>query len=406
MLLKLAAMVFPFLLFGSVTLGIDCFFRDGHAHLLKGKKIALVTNHTAIDSQMQLTAQRFLNAPFTLAAIWTPEHGLYGSSYAGENVQDTHFHNKIPVYSLHGDSRRPKKELFSGIDAIIYDIQDIGVRSYTFATTLYYVMEAASQNKVPIIVLDRPNPLGGSMIDGPMMCPKMRSFVGYLNVPYCHGMTIGELARLFNHEYAIKCDLKVVAMEGWKRHMRFKDTHLSWIPTSPNIPESDTPLYCATTGMLGELGMVNIGIGFTMPFKIVGAPWMDAEQFASSLNNQKMEGVRFSPFHFRPFYGLYKGENCQGVLIDIVDVDKFQPLKTQYMLIGMIKTLYPKIFEKKLAELPATRKEMFCKVNGNTEILNFLEKERYPAWQCITFDHQRRQTFLDTRKKYLCSAYN
>ncbi|MCP5509393.1 MAG: DUF1343 domain-containing protein [Chlamydiales bacterium] len=405
MLLKLAAMVFPFLLFGSVTLGIDCFFRDGHAHLLKGKKIALVTNHTAIDSQMQLTAQRFLNAPFTLAAIWTPEHGLYGSAYAGENVPDSHFHNKIPVYSLHGDCRRPKKELFSGIDVIIYDIQDIGVRSYTFATTLYYVMEAASQNKVPIIVLDRPNPLGGVMVDGPMMCPKMRSFVGYLNVPYCHGMTIGELARLFNHEYAIKCELKVVAMEGWKRHMRFKDTHLSWIPTSPNIPESDTPLYCATTGILGELGMVNIGIGFTMPFKIVGAPWMDAQQFASSLNNQKMEGVRFSPFHFRPFYGLYKGESCQGVLIDIVDVDKFQPLKTQYMLIGMIKTLYPKIFEKKLAELPATRKEMFCKVNGNTEILNFLEKERYPAWQCITFDHQRRQTFLDTRKKYLCSTY-
>ncbi len=406
MAVKIFAWLLPFFLFGEVTLGVDCFFHDGHAHLLKGKKVALVTNHTAIDRQMQLTAERFLDAPFILAAIWTPEHGFTGSAYANENVKNSQFKNKIPIVSLHGDIRRPKKEMFQGIDVIIYDIQDIGLRSYTYASTLYYVMEAASAQNVPVIVLDRPNPLGGKLVDGPMLDPKMRSFIGHLNVPYCHGMTIGELATFYNKEYMIKCDLKVVTMQGWRRSMRFVDTHLSWIPTSPNMPESTTPLFCATTGVLGELGIVNIGIGYTLPFKIVGAPWIEAEKFAKTLTEQKLAGVRFIPFYFRPFYGLYKAEDCQGVLIDIIDLDTFEPLKTQYMIIGMLKTLYPKIFDQKLSALPSLRKELFCKVNGNTEILELLQKERFPAWKCMNFDEQKRKEFETKRKQYLFKSYD
>ena len=403
---KLFAWLLPICLFGEVTLGVDCFFQDGHAHLLKGKKVALVTNHTAIDRQMQLTADRFLDAPFILEAIWTPEHGFTGSAYASESVENSKFKNKIPIISLHGEIRRPKKEMVQGVDVIIYDIQDIGLRSYTYASTLYYVMEAAASQKVPVIVLDRPNPLGGRLIDGPMLQPGMRSFLGHVNVPYCHGMTIGELARFYNQEYRICCDLKIVNMKGWKRGMRFADTHLSWIPTSPNMPECSTPLFCATTGILGELGIVNIGIGYTMPFKIVGAPWIEAEKFAKTLSEQNLAGVRFVPFHFRPFYGLYKGEDCQGILIDVTDLDTFEPIKTQYMMIGMIKTLYPKIFEQKLSELSNLRKELFCKVNGNTQILELLQKERYPAWKCINFDEEKRKKFQEKRDQYLFKSYN
>ena len=262
-------------------------------------------------------------------------------------------------------------------------------------------MEAASQHKIPVIVLDRPNPMGGLLIDGPMLNPEMRSFVGYLNVPYCHGMTIGELATFFNSEYNIRCDLSVIQMEGWQRDMVFSATGLTWIPTSPNMPEPDTPIYCATTGILGELGIVNIGIGFTMPFKLVGAPWMDAEKFAQALNDPKLGGVRFLPFHFRPFYGLYKGQDCHGVQIDITNLHVYRPLSTQYMIIGMLKSLYPKVFNETLSKIPKLRKDLFCQVNGNKEMLEFLLKERFPAWKCMSFQQKERHNYIEKRKKYL-----
>ena len=403
MFYQLTLMLFPMIAFCHVTLGIECFFQNGHAEKLKGKKIALVTNHTAIDSQLQLTADLFLKAPFKLAAIWAPEHGFTGIAYAGEHVNHSAFQN-VPIYSLHGEKRRPSADLMKGIDVIVYDIQDIGIRSYTFATTLYYVMEAAAKRKIPIIVLDRPNPMGGIIVDGPMST--LRSFVGYLNIPYCHGMTIGELAKFFNSEYNIKCNLEVIAMKGWVRSMQFKDTHLTWIPTSPNIPGSDSPLFCATTGILGELGMVNIGIGFTLPFKIVGAPWIDAQNFAKALNEQKLEGVRFLPFYFRPFYGLYKAQDCQGVLIDITDAHQYRPLTTGYMIMGVLKSLYPTQFQQKLNALAPSRKTMFSNVNGNHDILQFLLKERFPAWKCMSYEQKEREAFLNKRAKYLIPTYN
>lgn len=391
---------FPVLLWSVVKPGIECFFQQGYAEKLKGKKVALVTNYTARDKDLSLTVDKCLNACFTLEAIWTPEHGLTGTAYAGAHVNHSKYQN-IPVISLHGDTRRPKLEHLKNIHTIIYDIQDIGVRSYTYAATLLYVMEAASQHKIPVIVLDRPNPMGGLLIDGPMLNPEMRSFVGYLNVPYCHGMTIGELARYYNSEYQISCDLTVVPMEGWRRDMTFSQTGLTWIPTSPNMPEPDTPIYCATTGILGELGMVNIGIGYTMPFKLVGAPWINAESFAKALNDQKLGGVKFLPFHYRPFYGLYKGQDCHGVYIDITNLHLYRPLSTQYMIIGMLKSLYPKIFNEALSKTPKLRKDLFCQVNGNREILEFLTKERFPAWKCMAFQQKERQDYIEKRKKYL-----
>ena len=214
--------------------------------------------------------------------------------------------------------------MLKDVDILIYDIQDIGSRSYTYITTLFYVMEEAAKAQIPLIVLDRPNPINGLLVEGPMLNERWRSFIGYVNVPYCHGMTVGELALFFNAEYQIGCKLEVIQMQGWKRWMHFEDTGLAWVPTSPHIPEADTPLFYASTGIIGELGIVSIGIGYSLPFKVVGAPWIRAQEFATAMNAQRLPGVHFMPYHFKPFYGLYKEKQCQGVLIRITDPHVFK----------------------------------------------------------------------------------
>lgn len=381
----------------QVSVGVDVFFDDGHLSLLKDKRVGILTNHTGVDSQMRSTLQRFLdNAQVT--AIFSPEHGLKGRHHAGESVK--HGNEKgVIVYSLHGETRRPKPEMLKDIDILIYDIQCTGVRGYTYPTTLYYTMEEAAKLGIEVIVLDRPNPINGLAVDGPMLEDKWRSYIGYINVPYCHGMTIGELARFFNEEYKIGCKLKVIPMKGWDRSMSYRDTGLAWIPPSPHIPEPDTPLFSSSTGILGELSIANIGIGFTLPFKIIGAPWISGNDFAEKLNAQKLPGVHFQPFHFRPFYGLYKGLDCQGVLIQITDTKHYRPLSVQYLILGMLKSLYPKEFTKRLVE--SGSKDLFCKANGTEAVYEILLKEKYPAWKLIELHKAEREAFLETRKKYL-----
>ncbi len=381
----------------QVLPGIDVFFQDGHLASLKGKRVGLLTNHTGVDSQMRPTLQ-LLRENAKIVALFSPEHGLKGQHYAWESVKHGQ-EQDIPVYSLHGDTRRPKPEMLKDLDVLIYDIQCTGVRAYTYPTTLFYTMEEAAKLGIEVIVLDRPNPINGLIVDGPMLEDKWRSFIGYINVPYCHGMTIGELARFFNEEYKIQCKLRVIPMKGWNRSMSYRDTGLAWIPPSPNVPEPDTPLYCLSTGLLGELHMLNIGIGFTLPFKIVGAPWIQASDFAEKLNSQKLPGVHFQPFHFRPFWGSYKGVDCEGVLIQITDPKIYKPLAVQYLIMGMLKSLYPKEFTKRLAE--TSSKDLFCKANGTEEVYDILLKEKYPAWKLIELHKAEREAFLEKRKKYL-----
>jgi uncharacterized protein YbbC (DUF1343 family) len=379
-----------------VISGVDVFFNEKHFSRLKGKKVGVLTNHTGVDSQMRSTLDR-LQEKVHLTAIFSPEHGLKGQHHAADSVKHGESQG-APIYSLHGETRRPTPEMLKNIDVLIYDIQCTGVRAYTYATTLCYMMEAAAKLGIEVIVLDRPNPINGLIVDGPMLEEKWRSFIGYVNVPYCHGMTIGEFARFFNEEYDVGCKLKVVAMKGWNRSMSYRDTGLAWIPPSPNVPEPDTPLFCPSTGILGELHMLNIGIGFTLPFKIVGAPWVDAEAFAEKLNLQNLPGVHFQPFHFRPFWGLYKGVDCQGVLIQITDAKIYKPLSVQYLLLGLLKSLYPKEFEKRLT---GGGKDLFCKANGTEAVYEILLKEKYPAWKLIELHKTERQAFLEKRKKYL-----
>lgn len=393
-------------LFGKeqvVETGLDLFFKNGYDKLIKNKSIGIVANHTSLNKELKPIIQIFKSyeKEYKIKAIFSPEHGFNGAGYAWESVSDSIGPFNIPVFSLHGKTRRPTSKMLEGVDVIIYDLQNTGCRTYTYETTLFYLMEEAAKQKIEIIVLDRPNPIGGIIVDGPMLKEEKRSYIGYINVPYCHGMTIGELAKFFNEEYKIGCKLSVVPMKGWKRSMSFEDTGLTWIPTSPNIPESDTPAFSAATGILGELSIVNIGVGYTMPFKLVGAPWINAEKFAARLNEQKLPGVLFAPFHYRPFYGLFKGTECGGVHILITDNKIFRPLSVQYMLIGVLKSMYLKQFGQALSSISNSQKELFCLANGNDEMFDIIRNEKYVAWKLIQFDKQERAKFLKTRKKYL-----
>ena len=404
--MSIVALLFLFLcqtmFSGVVELGVDRFFSERIVDSLQGKRVGLITNHTGVDKDLHPTYERFFSHQqgFKLVALFAPEHGFFGQESANQTFETKKLHS-IPVFSLYGATRRPTEEMLKGIDVLIYDIQDVGSRPYTYATTLYYVMEEAAKRNIPVIVLDRPNPLGGLLVDGPMLEEGLRSFIGYIDIPYCHGMTIGELARFFNGEYKVGCRLEVISMKGWKRSMFFQDTGLAWIPTSPYMAEEDTPLFYATTGLIGDLSLLSIGIGYTLPFKIVGAPWIDGKKFAKQLNDQGLGGVSFVPFYFKPYYGLYKGELCQGVLIVIKDLQRYKPVRTQYMILSLIKSMYPSILQEKLATLSPAKKKLFCQAIGGEEVFSILCQEKYPAWKMIEHQSAKKISFLEKRKKYL-----
>lgn len=391
--------------FSEISLGVDVFFEEKHDLVLRDKNVGLITNHTGINKSCFLTSDLFKKKCFNLKALFCPEHGLKGNGYAFEKIVDAETEEGVPIYSLHGETRRPTEKMLKEIDVLIYDMQDIGVRAYTYATTLFYAMEEASKKNIEVIVLDRPNPMGGLVVDGPMLEDQFRSFIGYVNVPYCHGMTIGELAHFFNEEYKLGCKLKIVPMKGWKRSMKFSDTGLTWIPPSPHVPESDTPFFSASTGILGEIELVNIGIGYTLPFKVVGAAWINADEFALQLNKLKLPGVSFTPFHYRPFYGSYKGTDCHGVLIVIQDPQKYKPLSVQFALLGLLKSLYPEEFDKKIKAMTASKRRLFCLAAGNDRVISLLEKEKFVTWKLLELDKEKREEFLKVREKYLQKDY-
>lgn len=392
----------------KVEVGLERVFYPPYDQQLTSKRVGLLCNHTAIDSShrhaIELFKEHADKKKYRLAALFAPEHGIRGEIHASDQVEDERDRDGVPIFSLHGKTKRPTPEMLTRVDLLVCDIQDIGSRSYTYLSTLLMAMEEAAKAKVPVIVLDRPNPLGGLLVDGPMLQEKWRSIVGYLNVPYIHGMTIGELARYFNEEYNIGCDLRVVPMRGWRRKMPFADTGLTWVPTSPNIPEADTPWYYPTTGILGELQMVSIGIGYTLPFKIVGAPWINAEEFAEKLNSQQFGGVAFLPTHFRPFSGKFNGESCHGVRIVITDRGKYKPVETLFLIIGMLKSLYPTEFKKALED-SKKRIEMFYKVTGSDEVYNQLVENDYVIWKLKGLHAKERQQFMKKRDKYLIKEY-
>jgi len=381
-----------------------------YEHYLQGKRVGLISNHTAVNGNFQSTLDLLYahaGKCYKLQAVFAPEHGYYGNGYAYEHIDHAKY-KEIPLFSLHGETRRPTEKMLEDVDLLIYDIQDIGSRSYTFISTLFYCMEEAAKYKIPLLVFDRPNPMGGCVVDGPLLEEKWRSFVGYVNIPYCHGMTIGELAKLFNEEYKVGCDLHVIEMQDYHRGELFEQTGLPWVPTSPQIPESETPFFYPTTGLLGHLSVVNIGVGYAEPFKLIGAPWIDAAKLHEQLEAQNLPGVAFLPCFYRPFFGKFKAKACQGVRIMIQDPATFLPITTQYTLMGVLKQLYPEQFALALQKMSESKmkQRLFHKLNGTEKVLELISKEKYCIWKLRQMCVEGRDQFQETRKKYLISSYS
>ena len=333
---------------GAVLPGIDVLLSE-KLDLVRGKRVALVTHAAAVTSNLERTIDALSRAPgVRLVALMGPEHGLRGAAYAGENVGDQRDpKTRLPVYSLFGKTAKPTPEMLRGVDVVVIDLQDIGVRSYTYKTTMALVMEAAAEADVPVIVLDRPDPLGGLRVEGnvpPADWP--RSDACWLRLPYVFGMTSGELTQMINGEGWLaggrRCRLTVVPMKGWKRGMLFPETGLQWVATSPHIPHWESALFYAATSLFGPPAAgFNNGVGYTLPFELMGAAWIDGDRLAEKLEARALSGVRFTALEFKPFYFSQRGVLCGGVQIHLSDPARAPLAPITFYAFDALRELYP-----------------------------------------------------------------
>ena len=355
----------------QVMTGIDMLEQQAFK-CLQGKRVGLITNPTGVNRHLVSTVDVLNNAPgVNLVALYGPEHGVRGDVHAGDkvdNIKDAK--TGLPVYSLYGKTRKPTAEMLKDIDVLVYDIQDIGCRSFTFISTMGLAMEAAAENGKEFVVLDRPNPIGGLKVEGNITDSDCISFVSQFKIPYLYGLTCGELAQMLNGERmltnSVQCKLTVVKMKNWKRKMNYAATGLQWIPSSPHIPQAVTAYYYPTSGILGELGYLSIGVGYTIPFQMFAASWINAIQLADAMNAHHLSGVTFRPIYLKPFYSVGKGEQMQGVQMHITDYQAAQLTPIQFILIEEIARLYP---EHSVMEHADTKRfGMFDKVSGSKQI--------------------------------------
>jgi uncharacterized protein YbbC (DUF1343 family) len=336
----------------GVTLGNEAFVAQFPPELA-AKRLGLVINHTALLPNGKPLYQALQERGARVAAIFSPEHGFTGRIAGGEDVPDTGLKG-IEVFSLYGKTRRPTPEQMAGIDAFVYDIQDVGTRFYTYITTLKYVMEAAARAGLPVYVLDRPNPTGGVLVEGPLLEPEFESFIGALPIPIRYGLTCGELAAMMKGQGWVPgdVDLRLVLMEGWQRHFSWQDTGLPWIPTSPNIPTADAAVAYPGTGLLGGI-ILNQGLGTEEPFLLWGAPWMDPEEVAARLPAEVLGGMELESRTYTPralpgksLEPPYKDRLCRGMRIVLEDRARFRSVHFSLELIRVLKELYPdKIYQ-------------------------------------------------------------
>ncbi len=355
----------------QVKTGIDVLCDNGFEPL-QGKRVGLVTNPTGVNRDLVSTVDLLANAPgVTLAALYAPEHGVRGNVTAGAKVATyTDTQTGVKVWSIYGTTTKPTAAMLAGIDVMVYDIQDIGSRSYTFISTMGKCMEACAENGIPFIVLDRPNPLGGEKVEGCLVDSDCVSFVSQYPVPYVYGLTCGELARYLNGEgllrRGVRCDLTVIPMQGWRRDMLWQDTGLEWVMTSPHVPQPVSALFYPASGILGELDYMNIGVGYNLPFQLFCASWADAAKLANTLNDMDIKGFRFRPIHICPYYGLGTGRDLQGVQPYITDYDACELTLLQFHVMEAVASLWPA--HKPFATATAARLAMFDKVCGSKSV--------------------------------------
>ena len=325
----------------EISLGVDVLLGD-QKDLIRGKKVGLITNPTGVDKDLNSIVDLLNNDPeVELTALYGPEHGVRGDAQAGQYVE--YYIDEVtglPVYSLYGKTRKPTPEMLEGVDVLLFDIQDVGTRFYTYIYTMALAMEAANENGIPFIVLDRPNPLGGEKVEGPVLDPEFASFVGQYAIPLRHGMTVGELARLFNTEFGIGADLTVVEMKGWKRKAYFDDTGLPFVMPSPNMPTLETALVYPGAALV-EGTNLSEGRGTTKPFELIGAPFVNSTELAAALNDLQLPGVKFRAASFTPTFSKHSGKLSHGVQIHVTDRDKYQPVETGLHIVKTVHDLYP-----------------------------------------------------------------
>lgn len=329
----------------KVSPGIEVLLKE-EKNVLSGRKVGLITNPTGIDSKLTSIVDLLNDDPdINLTALFGPEHGVRGDAQAGASVE-YYIDEKtgLPVYSLYGKTKKPTPEMLKDVEVLVFDIQDVGTRYYTYIYTMAYAMEAAKENDIPFIVLDRPNPQGGESVDGPVLEPEFSSFVGLYPIPLKHGMTVGELATFFNKEFKIGADLKVIKMKGWKRDMDYDDTGLPFVLPSPNMPTVSTTFVYPATGLI-EGTNVSEGRGTTKPFELIGAPYINSDELAGKLNALRLPGVKFRAASFTPTFSKHAGKLSHGVEIYITDREEFKAVPTGLHIIKTIQDLYPGDFE-------------------------------------------------------------
>ncbi|TYK35972.1 exo-beta-N-acetylmuramidase NamZ family protein [Bacteroides pyogenes] len=386
----------------TVKTGIEVLKRE-QFKCLEGKRVGLITNPTGVDNRMKSTIDILHQAPnVDLVALYGPEHGVRGDVHAGDKVDDMKdAATGLPVYSLYGKTRKATPEMLKDIDVLVYDIQDIGCRSFTYISTMGLAMEAAAENGKEFVVLDRPNPLGGIKIEGNLTEDDCVSFVSQFKIPYLYGLTAGELALMLNGERMLKdkkqCKLHVVKMKGWKRKMDYRQTGLQWVPSSPHIPHPHSAFFYPVSGILGELQYMSIGVGYTIPFQMFAAAWIEAEKLAKRLNDLNVPGVVFRPIHIKPFYSTGKGEHLQGVQVHITDFKKAPLSEIQFLVMQEAAALYPDraIFD----HADKGRFRMFDLVSGSKQIRERFSKRN--RWEDIRdYWYKDVEDFRKLSKKY------
>ena len=386
--------------------GIEVLQDRGFAGL-EGKKVGLLTNPSGVDHNLRSTIDILYKAEnVDLVRLFAPEHGVRGDIYAGGHADDTIDKGTgLPVYSVYGSTRKPTPEMLKGLDVVVYDIQDVGSRSYTFISSLGLMMYACAEQGIEVMVLDRPNPVNGLKVEGCLVEDGFHSFVSEFKIPYVYGLTVGELAVLINEEglncgeqgkdAPVKCKLSVIPMEGWTRDMTFVDTGLPWVLPSPNIPYPQSAIGYPSSGLVGEFNnYLNIGVGYTIPFGTFAAEWLDAEALKAKLDSYDIPGTSFRTIYFKPFSGGLAGKLIQGVEYFYSDYDKAQLTMTQFYVMQAVHELYPKInpFE-------GLRNNMFDKVCG-TDYVRLNMQKNFKVADIEAYWNKDVDSFKELSRKY------
>jgi len=384
----------------TIRLGADLLLSSSR---LKGARVGVVCNHASVDRGFRHVIDRVAATEgVILAAIFGPQHG-FRSDVQDNMVETPHRDDprrRVPIYSLYSETREPTPEMLRGVDVLLVDLQDIGARIYTYIYTMANCLRAAARHGVPVIVCDRPNPIGGTAVEGDRLRRGWESFVGLFPIPMRHGMTIGELAKLFNKEFGIGASLDVIPMEGWTRSAYGDSSGLPWVMPSPNMPTLDTAIVYPGT-VLFEGTMLSEGRGTTRPFELVGAPWIDAERFAGEMNALGLDGVYFRPAGFEPTFQKHAKQPCGGCQIHVTDRELFKPVKTGVALIEMFRRFDPVRFEWRQPPYEYEHQKMPIDILAGSDVLRQQMERGLPVEEIAASWRDEEQEFRRLRQPYL-----